>query len=78
MTTALEDLAILRLPDVKRLTGLCRSSIYQMIKDGLSPRPVSLSQRAVGWMAGDIRAWLEAKRHRGCVSDSANLPLSPA
>ena len=61
MTTALEDLAILRLPEVKRLTGLGRSSIYQMIKDGVFPRPVSLSLRAVGWTAGDIRSWLETR-----------------
>jgi len=61
MSTNLEDLAILRLPEVKRLTGLGRSSIYQMIKDGVFPRPVSLSLRAVGWTAGDIRLWLETR-----------------
>lgn len=61
MTPTLEDLAILRLGDVKRLTGLCRSSIYQMMKDGLFPRSISLGYRAVGWTTGDIRAWLQAK-----------------
>ena len=65
MTADLEDLAILRLPEVKRLTGLGRSSIYQMIKDGVFPRPVSLSLRAVGWTAGDIRLWLEARINNG-------------
>ena len=63
MGMTLEDLAILRLEDVKRLTGLARSTIYQMIKDGTFPRYVSLGYRAVGWPAYDIRAWLEAKRN---------------
>lgn len=65
MTMTLEDLAMLRLEDVKRLTGLCRSTIYQMMKDGLFPRPVPLGYRSVGWPACDIRAWLEAKRDGG-------------
>jgi len=63
MTPTLEDLAILRLSEVKRLTGLGRSSIYQMMKDGIFPRSFTLGYRAVGWMACDIRAWLEAKRN---------------
>ncbi len=62
MTPTLEDMAILRLSAVKRLTGLCRSSIYQMMKDGIFPRSVSLGYRAVGWMACDIHAWLYAKK----------------
>lgn len=65
MTPSLEDMAILRLSEVKRLTGLCRSSIYQMMKDGTFPRSVSLGYRAVGWMSYDIHAWLYAKRNGG-------------
>jgi prophage regulatory protein len=68
MSTNLEDLAILRLPEVKRLTGLGRSSIYQMIKEGDFPRPVSLSLRAVGWTSGDIRLWLEARINNAKLS----------
>ena len=62
MTPTLEDFAILRLADVKRLTGLCKSSIYQMMKNGNFPRRIALGCRAVGWMACDIHAWLHAKR----------------
>ena len=39
---------ILRLPDVKRSTGLSRSTIYQRITRGTFPKPVSLGGRAVG------------------------------
>lgn len=62
MELNLEDIAILRMPEVKRLTGLGRSSIYRMMDDGIFPRSVSLGSRAVGWMVGDIRAWLQGKR----------------
>lgn len=58
MKTTIEDLAILRLPEVMRLVGLAKSTIYQMIKDERFPRPVSLGPRAVGWPVCDIHAWL--------------------
>lgn len=68
MNATLEELAVLRLPEVKRLTGLCRSSIYEMMNKGLFPQSISLGHRAVGWMVRDVRAWLEA-RMNGVVKD---------
>lgn len=62
MNQNLEDIGFLRMPDVKKLTGLGRSSIYQMMADGLFPRSVAISSRAVGWMVGDIRRWLLKRR----------------
>jgi prophage regulatory protein len=41
---------ILRLPDVKRSTGLSLSTIYLRIAQGTFPKPVSLGGRAVGWL----------------------------
>lgn len=62
MTKNLEDLAILRLAEVKRLTGLSRSSIYQMMKDDIFPSAISIGPRAVGWRTGEIRLWLETRQ----------------
>jgi prophage regulatory protein len=43
-------------------TGLGRSSIYQFIADGHFPKPVPLGGgRAVGWVAGEIEAWIVAR-----------------
>jgi prophage regulatory protein len=50
---------ILRMPDVMKLTGLSRSSIYLMISNGSFPRQVSLGARAVGWRESDIHDWLD-------------------
>jgi prophage regulatory protein len=53
-----EQTVILRLPELRKRIGLGRSSIYALVKQGSFPRPVRLSQRAVGWVAAEIEAWL--------------------
>jgi prophage regulatory protein len=52
---------ILRLPDVKRSTGLSRSTIYLRITRGTFPKPVSLGGRAVGWLEAEVQQWLERR-----------------
>jgi prophage regulatory protein len=47
---------ILRLPEVKRVTGRSRSSIYA---DPEFPRPVPLGKRSVGWLESEIVDWQE-------------------
>lgn len=53
--------SIIRLPQVKNLTGLSRSSIYAAVKRGDFPSPVSLGARAVGWMSSEINSWLTSR-----------------
>ncbi len=55
---------ILRLPAVKAISGLSRSTVYLYIKQGLWPRPVSLGARAVGWPENELSA-LNAARIAG-------------
>ena len=52
---------ILRLPTVKAITGLSRSTIYLRMSEGSFPRQVSLGSRAVGWLASEIDHWIEEK-----------------
>ena len=53
---------VLRLPDVRQITGLSRSSIYAKAKEGTFPRPIGLgSAYAVGWLSDEVEAWLEAQ-----------------
>lgn len=52
---------ILRLPEVKARTGLCRSAIYQYMNEGTFPESVSLGVRAVGWKASDVQKWIERR-----------------
>ena len=53
--------AVLRLPAVKALVQLSRTTIYQKISEGEFPRPFKLGERAVAWLASDIEAWLAAR-----------------
>jgi prophage regulatory protein len=52
---------ILRLPAVKAVTGLSRSTIYKKIAEGTFKKPVSLGARAVGWIESEIDEWLESR-----------------
>jgi prophage regulatory protein len=65
----MSTIAIWRLPEVLRQTGLSRSTIYEMISRGDLPRRVQLGRRAVGWMAEDVLAWIHAKIESG-LADS--------
>ncbi|MBV8656588.1 MAG: AlpA family transcriptional regulator [Burkholderiales bacterium] len=54
-------LRMLRRPEVERLTGLSRSTIYQFISEGRFPAPVRLSARAVAWVDAEVDDWLRAQ-----------------
>jgi len=52
---------ILRLPAVKKRTGLGRSTIYSRIALGKFPRPIRLSERCVGWLEDDIEIGVDQR-----------------
>ncbi len=52
---------ILRLPVVQSRTGLSKSTIYKRISEGSFPAPISLGDRAVGWVDSAVEDWV---RHR--------------
>lgn len=58
----LEDLAILRIQQVMLLTGLSRTTIYEMRTKGTFPKQVQLGPRTIGWRMRDIRKWLKTRQ----------------
>ena len=52
---------ILRRKQVEARTGLARSTIYDRIKAGTFPAPISLGEKAVGWIEAEVDAWLQAQ-----------------
>jgi len=56
-----EKLFILRRKQVEARTGLSRSTIYLRIQEGTFPKPISLGERAVGWVENEIEAWLASR-----------------
>lgn len=62
MSTTADDVFFLRLPEVKRVTGLGRDSIYRLIRTQQFPAGRKLSERATGWRSDEVHAWVESRR----------------
>ena len=52
---------LLRRPEVEKLTGLSRSSIYAAMARGEFPRPRRIGRRAVAWDESIIERWLATR-----------------
>lgn len=50
-----------RIRAVQEITGLGRSCIYQMIKDGEFPPPVELTPRSRAWRHSDLARWTASR-----------------
>ena len=63
MATIERQRRLLRLPEVKHQVGLGRSAIYQRVKSGEFPSPISLSKngRAVAWDSVAIDSWIASR-----------------
>ena len=51
-------LRIMRLNEVKAVTGLSKTTIYRFEKQGRFPSRVSLGERSVGWFEDDVEGFL--------------------
>ena len=45
--------------DIAQTVGLSKSTIYKRIADGSFPPPISLGERAVGWVDSAIDDWVK-------------------
>lgn len=50
---------LIRLPEVKKITGLPRSSVYDKMQRKEFPSSVSLGRRTVAWVASEVQSWIE-------------------
>ena len=49
---------LLRLPQLKSITGLSKSTIYARISEGTFPNQIPLGPRLVVWVEADIQKWI--------------------
>ncbi|MFZ0890099.1 MAG: AlpA family phage regulatory protein [Candidatus Binataceae bacterium] len=49
---------LLRLPEVLRRCAVSKKTLYRLEDAGKFPRRRRLAERAVGWAASEIRAWI--------------------
>ena len=52
------NLRIMRLDEVKKITGLSKASIYRFEKNGDFPKKVNIGKRSVGWFENEIEDFL--------------------
>jgi len=52
---------VIRLKEVIDSTGLARSTIYKYVAEGFFPKPISLGDRCVGWLEGEVHDWILAR-----------------
>lgn len=50
--------SFVRLPDVRRRTGLSTPTIYRKMKAGMFPSKIVLSVNVVAWYESDIDRWV--------------------
>jgi prophage regulatory protein len=49
---------VLRRREVEHRTGLGRSAIYALIAKDKFPKPIRLTEKAVGWTEASVEAWI--------------------
>jgi len=76
----LEDVTFLRLPQVKAVTRLSKTSLYALIRDRNFPAPIRLGPRAVAWVKSEVKQWAAnrvlASRTTVCLSNGKRMPHS--
>jgi predicted DNA-binding transcriptional regulator AlpA len=60
---SLDDMSFLRLPEVKAVTGLSKTSLYALVREKRFPAPVRLGPRAVAWVKSEVRQWAAERIH---------------
>ena len=55
----MNNVKIIRRPEVESITGLSRSSIYAKMENGSFPKGIKLSERSVGWLEHEVQEGLK-------------------
>ncbi len=67
-----EEAIFLRLPTVKSLTGLSKSSLYGLIRANNFPAPIQIGPRTVAWVSSEVKEWAAER-----ISRSRSLLQEP-
>lgn len=52
----------IRLPELTQKLGVCRSTVYKLIKDQDFPKPVKITKRASAWNEDEVQAYLQRQQ----------------
>ncbi|CQD39683.1 helix-turn-helix transcriptional regulator [Yersinia mollaretii] len=54
----MSDINLMRLPGVMQKTGLKKSWIYFLMKQGEFPQSVKIGSRSVAWVESEVNNWI--------------------
>ena len=52
---------LIRIKEVRHLTGLSTASVYRKVKANEFPQSISLGARTVGWVESEVLEWVESR-----------------
>jgi len=64
----LENERIIRFPEISKMVGLSRSTIWRREASGDFPKRVRIGKNSVGWKFSDVQRWIASRP----VKDIAN------
>lgn len=60
---------LLRVDEVKRRTGLSRTTIWRREREGEFPARVKLGDNSVAWRESEVEDWIESRPTVGSAGD---------
>jgi prophage regulatory protein len=54
----MNNFKVLRLAQVEDMSGLRRSQLYKLLKEGRFPKQLKLMGRNSGWLLSEVEAWI--------------------
>jgi prophage regulatory protein len=52
---------LLKLYEVAKLLNVCKSQVYNLVKQGYLPKPIKIGKRGSAWLQSDIDSWFKSK-----------------
>lgn len=49
----------MRKQEMLRRTGLSKTRMHELVKQGTFPKPVQIGKRAVAWVESEIEQWIQ-------------------
>lgn len=70
---------VLRMPALKESLGLRSSTtVYKLVNEGDFPKPVKLTNRAIGWIASEVDEWLASRERVTTPTEASREPATVA
>lgn len=60
-TARTRPIRLLRLPQVMQQTGLRKTTLYELQKEGSFPMRIQVTSNSVGWIEEEINAWIAGR-----------------